>query len=92
VPTYFLCKATIVVGLPRTGKSTLIDVMLALEEASHNECAYVRSTGAPSARSGGGPNGLVVDSATQFVEANASYLILRDHSMISIEHDGDHAC
>jgi hypothetical protein len=81
VRTYFRCRVTIVVGLPRTGKSTLIDVILALEEAFHNKCAYVRSTGTPLARSGGGPHGLVVDNASQFMEANAAYLILRAHSM-----------
>jgi superfamily I DNA and/or RNA helicase len=81
VHTYFRCKVTIVVGIPRTGKSTLIDVILALEEAFHNECAYVKSAGTLSARFGGGIHGLVVDEASQFMEANAAYLILRAHSM-----------
>jgi superfamily I DNA and/or RNA helicase len=81
VRTYFRCRVTIVVGLPSTGKSTLIDVILALEGAFHNKCTYVRSTGAPFARSGGGPHGLVVDNASQSMEANAAYLILRAHSM-----------
>jgi hypothetical protein len=81
VRTYFRCRVTLVVGLPGTGKSTLIDVILALEGAFRNECAYMRSTGAPFARFGGGPQGLVVGNASRFMEANAAYLILRAHSM-----------
>jgi hypothetical protein len=64
VRTYFRCRVTIVVGLPGTGKSTLIDVILALEKGFHNECAYVRNAGTPFARFGGGPHGLVVDNAS----------------------------
>jgi hypothetical protein len=81
VRAYFRRKVTIVIGLPGTGKSTLIDVILALEEAFHNECAYVKSAGTLSARFGGGIHGLVVDEASQFMEANAAYLTLRAHSM-----------
>jgi hypothetical protein len=81
VRAYFQCKVTIVVGLPRTGKSTLIDVVLALEEAFRNECAYMKGTEALSARFGDGPHGLVVDNSSQCMEAHAAYLILRAHSM-----------
>lgn len=81
VRTYFRRRVTIAVGLPRTGKLTLIDVILALEKSFHNECAYVRSAGALPALSNDGPHGLVVDNASQFMEANTAYLILRAHSM-----------
>jgi hypothetical protein len=81
VRAYFLCKVTIVVGLPRTGKSTLVDVILALEKAFHNECVYVGSSGALSARLGDGPHGLVVDKASRSMEANTADLILRAQFM-----------
>lgn len=92
VCTYFRCKATIVVGSPRTGKSTLLDVIMALETAFDNEFAYVKkSEGVLSACTAGAralfsrfedaPHGLIVDNASKFMEANATYLILRAHSM-----------
>ena len=44
VHTYFRHKVTVVTGLLGTEKLTLIDVVLALENAFRAECAYVEKS------------------------------------------------